>query len=75
MSSYFRKKKYCRFTTGELKEVDYKDPILVEYASESGRIIPARISGTATKYQRLVTQAIKRARYLALLPYCDKHKK
>jgi small subunit ribosomal protein S18 len=74
MSTYFRRKKYCRFTAGEIKSVDYKDTsMLADYIMESGRIVPSRITGTAAKYQRQLAKAIKIARFLALLPYCDKH--
>ena len=74
MSTYFRRKKYCRFTAGEVKVIDYKDTnLLAEYVMESGRIVPSRITGTAAKYQRLVAAAIRKARFLALMPYCDKH--
>ena len=74
MANYFRRKKYCRFTAGEVAAVDYKDiPTLMDYIMEAGRIVPSRITGTAAKYQRQVANAIKRARYLALLPYCDRH--
>lgn len=74
MSNHFRRKKYCRFSSGEVAAVDYKDiPTLMEYIMESGRIVPSRVTGTAAKYQRQISNAIKRARYLALLPYTDKH--
>ncbi len=70
----FRRKKYCRFTAEGIKEVDYKDlDILRDFVSENGKIIPARITGTKARYQRQLSTAIKRARYLALLPYTDKH--
>lgn len=74
MSNYFRRKKYCRFTAGEIEAVDYKDiPTLMDYVMESGRIVPSRITGTKAKYQRKLAKAIKIARYLALLAYTDKH--
>lgn len=74
MSNYFRRKKYCRFSAGEIAAVDYKDTTtLMDYIMESGRIVPSRITGTAAKYQRQLANAIKLARYLALLPYTDKH--
>jgi len=75
MASYFRRKKYCVFKAQNVKEIDYKDlDILKDYVMESGRIVPSRITGTSAKYQRQLAQAIKRARFLALLPYCDTHK-
>ena len=74
MSRFFRRKKYCRFTAENIKEIDYKDiATLKNYVSESGKIVPSRITGTKARYQRQLSSAIKRARYLALLPYCDRH--
>ncbi len=72
MSRYFRRRKYCRFTADEVTEIDYKDiNTLKQYVSESGKIVPSRITGTKARYQRQLSTAIKRARYLALLPYTD----
>ncbi|MGR6034046.1 MAG: 30S ribosomal protein S18 [Candidatus Nitrosoglobus sp.] len=74
MAHYFRRRKFCRFTAEGVKEIDYKDLVtLKEYITETGRIVPSRIIGTKAKYQRQLSRAIKRARYLALLPYCDRH--
>lgn len=74
MSRYFRRRKFCRFTAAGVKEIDYKDvATLKNYISETGRIIPSRNTGTAARYQRQLSAAIKRARYLALLPYSDSH--
>jgi small subunit ribosomal protein S18 len=74
MSRYFRRRKYCRFTAEGITEIDYKDlNLLKAYVSESGKIVPSRITGTKAKYQRQLTTAVKRARYLALLPYTDAH--
>jgi small subunit ribosomal protein S18 len=74
MARFFRRRKYCRFTAEGVKEIDYKDlGTLKNYISESGKIVPSRITGTSAKYQRQLATAIKRARYLALLPYCDSH--
>lgn len=71
---FFRRKKYCRFTAEGITEIDYKDiALLKQYVSETGRIIPSRNTGTRAKYQRQLTTAVKYARYLALLPYCDMH--
>lgn len=73
MSRYFRRRKYCRFTAEGVKEIDYKDlDTLRNYVTETGKIVPSRITGTKTHYQRQLATAIKRARYLALLPYTDK---
>ncbi|HEY6280311.1 MAG TPA: 30S ribosomal protein S18 [Burkholderiales bacterium] len=70
----FRRRKFCRFTAEGIKEVDYKDvELLKDFVNESGKIIPARITGTKSHYQRQLSAAVKRARYLALLPYTDLH--
>jgi small subunit ribosomal protein S18 len=70
----FRRKKFCRFTAEGITEIDYKDiAILKDFIVENGKIIPARITGTKAKYQRQLSTAIKRARFLALLPYSDQH--
>jgi small subunit ribosomal protein S18 len=74
MARYFRRKKFCRFTADGVDQIDYKDlGILKAYISETGKIVPSRITGTKARYQRQLATAIKRARYLALLPYCDAH--
>ena len=74
MSRYFRRRKYCRFTAEGVKEIDYKDlETLRNYVTETGKIVPSRITGTKSHYQRQLATAVKRARYLALLPYTDKH--
>lgn len=74
MSRYFRRKRYCRFTAEGVKEIDYKDlNTLKNYVTETGKIVPSRISGTSARYQRQLATAIKRARYLALIPYSDSH--
>jgi small subunit ribosomal protein S18 len=74
MSRYFRRRKYCRFTADGVKEIDYKDlETLRQYVTETGKIVPSRITGTKAHYQRQLATAVKRARYLALLPYTDKH--
>jgi small subunit ribosomal protein S18 len=74
MARYFRRKKFCRFTAEEVKEIDYKDILtLKNYVGETGKIVPSRITGTKARYQRQLSRAIKRARFLALLPYCDAH--
>ncbi|UDG79103.1 30S ribosomal protein S18 [Candidatus Ecksteinia adelgidicola] len=74
MARYFRRRKFCRFTVEGIKEIDYKDiTMLKNYITEGGKIVPSRITGTCSKYQRQLTRAIKRARYLSLLPYTDAH--
>ena len=75
MSRFYRRRKYCRFTAECVTEIDYQDiETLKQYVSETGKIVPSRITGTKAKYQRQLAKAIKRARYLALLPYTDGHK-
>jgi len=70
----FRRRKFCRFTAEKVVEIDYKDlDLLKGYITETGKIVPSRITGTSAKYQRQLAAAIKRARYLALLPYTDQH--
>ena len=74
MARFFRRRKFCRFTAEDVKEIDYKDlNTLKAYVSETGKIVPSRITGTKARYQRQLATAIKRARYLALLPYTDSH--
>ena len=74
MARFYRRRKFCRFTAEGVKEIDYKDiDTLKQYVTESGKIVPSRITGTKAKYQRQLATAIKRARYLALLPYSDAH--
>lgn len=70
----FKRRKFCRFTAEGIKEVDYKDTeLLKDFVNENGKIIPARITGTRSHYQRQLQTAVKRARFLALLPYTDLH--
>jgi small subunit ribosomal protein S18 len=65
-----RTKKICRFTQNDIKYIDYKDvKLLQRYVTEQGKIIPKRITGTRSKYQRELAVAIKRARHMALMPY------
>ena len=74
MARFFRRSKFCRFTAEGVKEIDYKDlDTLKGYITETGKIVPSRITGTKARYQRQLATAIKRARYLALLPYSDSH--
>ncbi|BCL52824.1 30S ribosomal protein S18 [Francisella tularensis subsp. holarctica FSC022] len=68
------RRKVCRFTVEGVKEIDYKDVNkLKAYITETGKIVPSRVTGTSAKYQRQLATAIKRARFLALLPYYDRH--
>ena len=73
MARQMRRKKFCRFSaSGE--EIDYKDlSTLDEFITETGKIVPSRITGTSAKHQRQLSTAIKRARFIALIPYCDAH--
>ncbi len=74
MARFFRRRKFCRFTAEDVVEIDYKDlNTLKAYVSETGKIVPSRITGTKARYQRQLSTAIKRARFLALLPYTDSH--
>ncbi len=68
------RKRFCKFTAEGVTQIDYKDlDTLIQNVGETGKIIPSRITGTKAKYQRQLTTAVKRARYIALLPYCDQH--
>ena len=74
MSKFFRRRKFCKFTAEGVTEIDYKDlGTLRQYLSENGKIVPSRITGTKAKFQRQLQTAIKRARFLALIPYTDNH--
>tara|TARA_R110002073_G_scaffold272954_3_gene436441 strand:- start:411 stop:638 length:228 start_codon:yes stop_codon:yes gene_type:complete len=75
MARFSRRRKFCRFTAEGVDSIDYKDlDTLKQYIGENGKIVPSRITGTKARYQRQLATAIKRARYLALLPYTDNHK-
>ena len=70
------RRRFCKFTALGIEEIDYKDiNLLKEFVTETGKIMPARVTGTSAKYQRQLSTAIKRARHLALLPYTDSHYK
>ncbi|MBX7146040.1 MAG: 30S ribosomal protein S18 [Alphaproteobacteria bacterium] len=70
---FFRRKKFCPFSGEHAPRIDYKDvKLLQRFISERGKIVPSRITAVSTKKQRLLSQAIKRARFLALIPYCQK---
>jgi small subunit ribosomal protein S18 len=74
MSRFFRRKKFCKFAADGTDQIDYKDlATLKAYVTETGKIVPSRITGTRSFYQRQLAIAIKRARYLGLLPYTDQH--
>lgn len=74
MSRYFRRRKFCKFTAEGVEYIDYKDlATLKGFLTETGKIVPSRVTGTKVGYQRQLAAAIKRARFLALLPYTDHH--
>lgn len=74
MAKFRRGRKFCRFTAEGAEDIDYKDlDTLRQYTTETGKVVPSRITGTRSYYQRQLALAIKRARYLALLPYTDRH--
>ena len=74
-NALFKRKRFCRFTADKVDQIDYKDiETLRDFVGENGKITPARLTGTRAYYQRQLTTAIKRARFLALLPYSDQHK-
>ncbi len=75
MARFFRRRRFCRFTQDGITEIDYKDLNLLKPSiSETGKIVPSRITGTKARYQRQLAKAVRRARFIALLPYCDAHK-
>ena len=74
MSKFFRRRKFCKFTAEGVTEIDYKDlNTLRQYLTETGKIVPSRVTGTKSKYPRQRATAVKRARFLALIPYTDNH--
>ncbi|ADC72425.1 MULTISPECIES: 30S ribosomal protein S18 [Thioalkalivibrio] len=74
MARFPRRRKYCKFTAEGIDYIDYKDLNLLKgFVTETGKIVPSRVTGTSAKYQRQLATAVKRARYLALLPYSDNH--
>ena len=67
---FFRRRKSCPFSGKDAPKIDYKDPrLLVRFTSERGKIVPSRITAVSAKRQRELARAIKRARFLALMPY------
>ncbi len=73
-NALFKRKKFCRFTAEGVKQIDYKDiDILKDFVQENGKIMPARVTGTKARFQRQLGTAIKRAQFLALLPFTDRH--
>jgi small subunit ribosomal protein S18 len=73
-NALFKRRKFCRFTAEKVVEIDYKDiDVLKDFVQENGKIMPARVTGTKARYQRQLSTAIKRAQFLALLPFTDRH--
>lgn len=73
-NALFKRRKFCRFTAEKVTEIDYKDiDVLKDFVQENGKIMPARVTGTKARWQRQLATAIKRAQFLALLPYTDRH--
>ena len=73
-SRYVPRRKVCSFCRDKVKDIDYKTPLqLRQYVSDRGKIEPRRKTGTCAKHQRILAEAIKRARHLALLPYVSAH--
>ena len=70
----FKRRKYCRFTAEKVELIDDKDiEVLKEFITENAKIMPARLTGNKAGYQRQLSMAIKRARFMALMPYTDNH--
>lgn len=68
--TFFRRRKVCKFCADKITYVDWKDVrLLQQFTPERGKILPRRISGTCARHQRILQQAIKRARHMALLPF------
>src|SRR6266511_2992106 len=69
---FFRRKKVCKFCTEKIEDINYKDVRLLSgFVAESGKIVPRRLTGVCTPHQRRVTEAIKQARNIALLPFAS----
>ena len=65
-----KRKKYCRFRKSRIKYIDYKDAnFLLKFVNDQGKLLPRRLSGNSLKFQRKISQAVKKARHLALMPY------
>lgn len=74
MARNMRRKKTGKQGVDDVTGIDYKDlDLLSEYITETGKIVPSRITGVTAKYQRQLSVAIKHARFIALLPFCDAH--
>ena len=76
VSAFEERKKFCPFSQINSPIIDYKDiKLLTRYISEKGKMVPSRITNVSRIKQKELSTAIKRARFLALIPYTDKHKK
>ncbi len=74
MAGYYRRRSYSKLAKEKIEKADYKDiDLLKEFITETGKIVPSRVTGIKGQNQRQLSRAIKYARYLALLPYSDKH--
>ncbi len=74
MAGYYKRRNYAKLVKNKVGKIDYKDlDFLKEFISETGKIIPSRVTGIKSQDQRRLARAIKYARYLALVPYSDKH--
>lgn len=72
--AFTRRRKSCQFKAKKVKKIDYKDIFtLRNFLTETGQIVPSRITGTSQRYQRQLKRAVELARFLSLLPYCDQH--
>lgn len=75
MSNHFRRKKMGKINHDDTFEVDYKDvQFLKDFITEAGKIVPSRITGVSASMQRQIATAIKRARVMGLLAFCDSHR-
>ena len=71
---FFRRKKVCKFCTEKIDNINYKDVrLLSQFVAESGKIVPRRLTGVCTPHQRRLSEAIKQARNIALLPFAARH--
>lgn len=74
MSGFSHRGRGSHFSNSKMATPDYKDvDLLKKFMTESGKIVPSRVTGATARYQRQLTRMIKIARYLALIPYTDKH--
>lgn len=73
--TYTKQNKFSKNPVNDISEIDYKNiDLLKKFLTDAGKIIPGRVTGVSSKAQRKITEEIKLARYLSLIPYCDHHK-